>query len=58
MITNSNNGRAIIYLRKSTDREDRQQISIETQRQHCEKLANDNGFDTLIIEDHKSAKEE
>ena len=58
MNSNSNNGRAIIYLRKSTDREDRQQISIETQRQHCERLAKDNNFDTFTIEDHKSAKEE
>jgi len=50
--------KAIIYLRKSTDREDRQQISIETQRQHCEKLAKEYNFETYTIEEHKSAKEE
>lgn len=50
--------KAIIYLRKSTDREDRQQISIETQRQYCERLAWDYGFETFVIEDHKSAKDE
>ncbi len=50
--------RAIIYLRKSTDRDDRQQISIETQKQHCEKLAADFDLETIIIEDHKSAKDE
>lgn len=50
--------KAVIYLRKSTDREDRQQISIETQRQYCERLARDYGFEALIIEDHKSAKDE
>ncbi len=50
--------RAIIYLRKSTDREDRQQISIETQKQHCEKLAADYDLETTTIEDHKSAKDD
>lgn len=50
--------KAIIYLKKSTDREDRQQISIETQRQHCEKLAKEYNFETYTIEEHKSAKEE
>ena len=49
---------AIIYLRKSTDREDRQQISIETQRQYCEKLALEYNLETYTIEEHKSAKEE
>ncbi len=56
MITNKQN--AIIYLRKSTDREDRQQISIETQRQYCESLARDKWLEPFVIEDHKSAKEE
>jgi len=50
--------RALIYLRKSTSREDKQQISIEAQRQYCEKLAKDNYFETYTIEEHKSAKEE
>jgi DNA invertase Pin-like site-specific DNA recombinase len=50
--------KAIIYLRKSTDRDDKQQISVEAQRQYCEKLAKDYGFEPKIIEDYKSAKEE
>lgn len=54
----NNKQKAIIYLRKSTDREDRQQITIETQKKYCEKLAEDNDFETYIIEEHKSAKEE
>ena len=53
-----NNQKAIIYLRKSTDREDRQQISIETQQQYCEKLAHELHLETITIEDRKSAKEE
>ncbi len=50
--------KAIVYLRKSTDREDKQQISIETQRQYCLRLAEKNNIDTFLIEEHKSAKEE
>jgi len=48
----------IIYLRKSTDREDRQQISLETQRQHCQALAEEHGYHSIILEERKSAKEE
>ena len=58
MKMHNNKLKALIYLRKSTSREDKQQISIEAQRQHCEKLAKDNDFETYTIEEHKSAKEE
>jgi site-specific DNA recombinase len=47
-----------LYLRKSTDREDMQVLSIDGQRQTCERFAAENGciiVDTII--EHESAKQ-
>ena len=50
--------RAIIYLRKSTDREDKQKLSIEGQLQECQKIVEREGFDVIeTIEDKQTAKE-
>lgn len=46
-----------IYLRKSTDREDKQQLSLESQRAECETLCKREGFEIVhIYEEAISAK--
>jgi site-specific DNA recombinase len=50
--------KAVIYVRKSTDREDKQKLSIEWQIDACKEIAERGGFEVVeIIEDRKTAKE-
>ena len=49
--------RVFIYLRKSTDREDKQQLSLESQRLECESLCTREWFEVIeIFEEVLSAK--
>lgn len=51
--------KAIIYYRKSTDRDDKQANSLEHQLANCKRIASVNGFDVLEeIGESKSAKTE
>jgi DNA invertase Pin-like site-specific DNA recombinase len=51
--------KAIIYYRKSTDRDDKQANSLEHQLGNCRKIAESNGFDVLKeIGESRSAKTE
>ncbi len=47
----------VLYLRKSTNTEDKQTISLETQAQYCEELIKKKGFRIIeTIEEKRSAK--
>lgn len=51
--------KAIIYYRKSTDRDDKQANSLEHQLANCKRIASVNGFDVFEeIGESKSAKTE
>lgn len=51
--------KAVIYYRKSTDRDDKQANSLEHQLANCKRIASVNGFDVLEeIGESKSAKTE
>lgn len=53
-----NQENCLIYLRKSTNTEDKQTISLETQQQHCQELVKRLGFRIVeTIEEKRSAKE-
>jgi DNA invertase Pin-like site-specific DNA recombinase len=48
----------IIYLRKSTESEDKQQLSIDAQKDFCLNYVKQNNFNVVeIIEESKSAKQ-
>jgi len=50
--------KAIIYCRKSTDRSDRQQLSVENQVEEAKKIAQREGLEVVeIIRESKSAKD-
>jgi DNA invertase Pin-like site-specific DNA recombinase len=50
--------KAIIYLRKSTDREDKQVQSLEAQQKWCREYCEMHGFDVVKeISESKSAKQ-
>jgi len=48
---------AIIYIRKSTDREDMQKLSVEAQADACQEIAKRENLDVLeVIIDRQTAK--
>ena len=50
--------KAIIYCRKSTDRSDRQQLSIEAQIEECKRIAKREGLEVVkVFQENQSAKE-
>lgn len=52
-----NQENCVIYLRKSTNTEDKQTISLETQQQQCGELVKKKGFRVIeTFEEKRSAK--
>jgi len=49
--------KAIIYCRKSTDREDRQQLSLKAQVEECKKMVENEWYEIVeVIEESMTAK--
>jgi len=49
--------KAVIYIRKSTDRDDKQALSLESQLDFCRSVAKSEKLEVIeVIEESKSAK--